>query len=455
MCALPKCKELCLWDAKGKKWWKYCCPDHAMAAKGEDTACPAFVIKVVDASISAEEIVAGTTTYITPIVTRAMEDLEAKAATLARRVIGDDELQHFDVSDPDDMEEMDKIMLIVAFEQVSGRAVSKKDRTNIEDALQPGMLCASALAEIYTGKHAQEIAICTTYWRRRCAREIANLYNALAQEMRARCARVQQEIASQIEIDELLQQEATKLGQDRATKMEVGLRSKKSRAWHYGVVLEVVDLVFSQVVPPVEKSRDVVARVKTANQEAWHALMAKHENKKKAADAHAAVLLAHSQARADKLRARKERAVGIVSSIIDEIATSVSSASFRVHDYVEDMVLDVMAESCIVACAIRHGDFSVQGEERTIANPRSRGGRSMKHLTDRDTRGDVFQDGRRQILHGRGVRRRITLPTRYLGRTEHGGGRLYRRRMHDFLRARVKRTARKHLIMTRYSPTVR
>ena len=173
-----------------------------------------------------------------------------------------------------------------------------KDRTNIEDAWQPGMLCASAVAEIYTGEHAQEIA---------------NLYNALVQEMRARCARVQQEIASQIEIDELLQQEATKLGQDLATKMEVEriVAQQEIESMVYGVVLEVVDLVFSQVVPSVKKSRDMVARVKTANQEAWDALKAKHENKKKAADAHAAVLLAHSQARADKLRARKERAVGI------------------------------------------------------------------------------------------------------------------------------------------------
>ena len=56
--------------------------------------------------------------HITPLVTRAVEDLEAKAATLAHRVICDDELQHFDVSDPDDVEEMGKIMLIAAFEQV-------------------------------------------------------------------------------------------------------------------------------------------------------------------------------------------------------------------------------------------------------------------------------------------------------------------------------------------------
>ena len=93
----------------------------------------------------------------------------------------------------------------------------------------------------------------------------------------------------------------------------------------------------SQVVPSVQKSRNVVARVKTANEEAWDALKVKRASKKKAADAHAAMLVAHSHARADKLRARKERAVGrgIVSSVIDEIVTSVSSTGFHVHDYVE------------------------------------------------------------------------------------------------------------------------
>lgn len=207
---------------KGNKYWKYCCPDHAMAAKGGDTACPAFVINIVDASISAEEIVAGTTTYITPLVPRAAEDLEAKAAALARSIIGDDELLHFDISDPDDVEEMGKIMLIAAFEQVSGRDVSEKDRTNIEDVWQPGMLCASTVAEIYTGKQAQEIA---------------NLYNALAQEMRTRCVRVQKEIASQIEGDELLQHEATRLGQDLATKIEVAriIAQQEMESMAYGV----------------------------------------------------------------------------------------------------------------------------------------------------------------------------------------------------------------------------
>ena len=445
-CALPKCKELCLWDPKGNKYWKYCCPDHAMAAKGGDTACPAFVINIVDASISAEEIVAGTTTYITPLVPRAAEDLEAKAAALARSIIGDDELQHFDISDPDDVEEMGKIMLIAAFEQVSGRDVSEKDRTNIEDVWQPGMLCASTVAEIYTGKQAQEIA---------------NLYNALAQEMRTRCVRVQKEIASQIEGDELLQHEATRLGQDLATKMEVAriIAQQEMESLAYGVVLEVVDLALSQVVPSVQKSRNVEARVKTANEEAWDALKAKRESKKKAADAHAAMLVAHSQARADKLRARKERAMGrgIVSSVIDEIVTSVSSTSFHVHEYVEDFVLDLMTDSCIVACAIGNDDVSVQGKEKHDDQPEMQG-RTVDEALDRQGHPRGRIPGRK-APDAAGVRRETqdyfvyTIPGPY-GAWRRMPRRLYRRHMHDFLRARMKRSARKHLTMTRYSPTV-
>ena len=45
-------------------------------------------------------------------------------------------------------------------------------------------------------------------------------------------------------------------------------------------------------------------------------------------------------------------------------------------------MLDVMAESCIVACAIRHGDFSVQGEEKDYSKPEIQG-RPVDEALDR------------------------------------------------------------------------
>ena len=303
------------------------------------------------------------------------------------------------------------------------------------------------MAEIYTGKQAQEIA---------------NLYNELEQEIRAHCVRVQQEIASQIESDELLQHEATRLGQDLATKMEVAriVAQQEIESMAYDVVLEVVDLILSQVVPSVQKSHNVVERVKTANEEAWDPLKAKHGIKKKAANAHAAMLVTHSQARTDKLRARKEHAVGhgIVSSVINEIVSLVSSTSFHVHDYVEDFVLALMADSCIVACAVWNDDFIVQGKEKHYDQPKMQG-RTVDEALDR-------QGHPRRRIPGRkapdAARTRCktqdyfvyTMPGPY-GAWRRMPRRLYRRRMHDFLRARMKLSARKHLTMTCYSPIVR
>ena len=49
------------------------------------------------------------------------EDLEAKAASLARKLVSDDELRDINMNDPDDMEELGKVMLIAAFEQGPGK----------------------------------------------------------------------------------------------------------------------------------------------------------------------------------------------------------------------------------------------------------------------------------------------------------------------------------------------
>ena len=127
MCALKKCNLPCPWDAKGSTWWTYCSPDHASKAREGDVACPAMIISVVDECMSEDEILAGTNTYVTPLVPRVSspkEDLEAKAASLARKLVSDDELRDINMNDPDDVDELGKVMLIAAFEQVSGQVVS-------------------------------------------------------------------------------------------------------------------------------------------------------------------------------------------------------------------------------------------------------------------------------------------------------------------------------------------
>ena len=117
----------------------------------------------------------------------------------------------------------------------------------------------------------------------------------------------------------------------------------------------------------------MTVRVKTPNEQAWDALKAKRENAKRAADAHTTMFQAHPKARTDKLRAKHERTAckEIVSSIIEEIVTSVSSTSFEVDSYVEDLVLGVMAEGCDVACAVGDvDDYGLQGEAQNDTAPR-------------------------------------------------------------------------------------
>ena len=177
------------------------------------------------------------------------------------------------------------------------------------------------------------------------------------------------------EINQLLKHETTRLGEDMATKVEIAriTAQEEIESLACGVVYEILDIIFSQVEQSVEKSHDVMVRVKTPNEQAWDALKAKRENAKRAASAHAAMLQAHSKAKADKLRAKHERAVckEIASSIIEEIVTSVPSTSFEVDGYVEDLVLCVMAEACDVACAVGDIDeYGLQGEAQNDTPPR-------------------------------------------------------------------------------------
>jgi hypothetical protein len=90
---------------------------------------------------------------------------------------------------------------------------------------------------------------------------------------------------------------------------------------------------------------------------------------------------------------------------------------------VEDFVLDLMTDSCIVACAIGNDDVSVQGKEKHDDQPEMQG-RTVDEALDRQghPRGRIPGRKAPDAAGVRGVRRRITLSTRYLGRTEHGGG---------------------------------
>jgi hypothetical protein len=327
------------------------------------------------------------------------------------------------------------VMLIAVFEQVCGQVVSRQDRINIEDLWHPGLMSVSAVTQIYTGD---------------CAQEIANLYNALAEELCVRRTRMQQEIASQNEIDHIMKHEITRLGEDMATKVEIAriTAQEEIESLACGVVYEILDIIFSQVEQSVEKSHDVMVRVKTPNEQAWDALKAKRENAKRAASAHAAMLQAHSKAKADKLRAKHERAVckEIASSIIEEIVTSVPSTSFEVDGYVEDLVLCVMAEACDVACAVGDIDeYGLQGEAQNDTPPRVKRRRAPgRKKPDSAWRQRKLQDffvfmTPRTTTHLANESAWRRMPRR-----------LYRRRLYDFVHARMKRSARKHLTITRF-----
>jgi hypothetical protein len=200
MCALKDCNKPCPWDAKSEKYWMFCTPAHNQKAREKDphVACPATV-SVQDPQMRAEQILAGTSAYITQVV--STEGLTAKADELARKILDDfdeDALMELDWSEAEDVEELGTVILCAAFEQVSGRMTTTTDQQNIALAWKPGLLSAQDVTEIYAGTQSQQIA-----W----------LYNAMVAAVRARCTRMQQEKASQIELVHIHQQEQIRMGQ--------------------------------------------------------------------------------------------------------------------------------------------------------------------------------------------------------------------------------------------------
>jgi hypothetical protein len=255
-------------------------------------------------------------------------------------------------------------------------------------------MSVSVVAEIYTGD---------------CAQEIANLYNALAEELCVRCTRVQQEIASKNEIDQLMKHETTRSGEDMATKVEIAriTAQEEIESLACGVVYEILDIIFSQVEQSVEKSHDVMVRVKTPNEQAWDALKAKRENTKRAAGAHAAMLQAHSKAKADKLRAKHKRAVckEIASSIIEEIVTSV-----QCHQQASKSM--VTWKTWYYASWPRAATWhALSGTSMNMAYRASH--KTIPHAGSSE---GALQDGRSQTQHGGSVNCRTSLSTWHLGR---------------------------------------
>jgi uncharacterized small protein (DUF1192 family) len=255
MCALKECNKSYPWDAKGGKYWKFCTPAHNQKAKEKDqhVACPASIISVHDPQMHAEQILAGTSAYVTQVVpppSWAPEGLMAQAAELAQTIFDEAALADIDWGEADDVEELGTVILFAAFEQVSGRMTTTMDQQNIALAWKPGLLSAQDVAEIYTGTQAQEIA-----W----------LYNALVEAVRARCARMQQEKASQIELERICAWDKIRMGQDLGTKKEITRIAEEDRieCQVYGVLCEMIEQIVTQVAPAEEKSHEVVVRLQT------------------------------------------------------------------------------------------------------------------------------------------------------------------------------------------------
>jgi hypothetical protein len=317
MCALKDCNNPCPWDDKRKKWWKFCTPAHLQKAKEQHVACPASIISVDDPNMPADQILAGTSAYVTrvvPTLSRAPEVLMARAAELAQSIFDDGELVEINWCDPDDVEELGNVILVAAFDQVTGRTMTMTDEKNIAQAWKPGLMSAEDVAEIYTGTRAHEIA-----W----------LYNALEAEVRARCARMQQEIASQIEIERILVQDKVKMGENLATQMKITRITEEDRieCKVYGVLCEMIEKLVTQVAPSEEKSHEVVVRLQTYAEQAWEALKVERERKTKAAVEHAAMLKAHSEARERRIREKHEMQMcrELVLAIVSHVGNCVEA----------------------------------------------------------------------------------------------------------------------------------
>jgi uncharacterized small protein (DUF1192 family) len=418
MCALKECNKPCPWDAKGGKYWKFCTPAHNQKAKEKDqhVACPASIISVHDPQMHAEQILAGTSAYVTQVVpptSWAPEGLMAQAAELAQTIFDEDALADIDWGEADDVEELGTVILFAAFEQVSGRMTTTMDQQNIALAWKPGLLSAHDVAEIYTGTQAQEIA-----W----------LYNALVEAVRARCARMQQEKASQIELERICEWDKIRMGQDLGTKMEITRIAEEDRieCQVYGVLCEMIEQIVTQVAPAEEKSHEVVVRLQTYAEQAWEALKVERERKTKAAVAHAAMLKAHSEARERKIREKHERQMcrELVLAIVSDVSNCVEACEPR----------DVLGSS-------------LQREEQKLEVPNVGHNPSTKPKRKRipgwQTPDPAWMRRRLQDEMPR--------PSRYLA--DGGVWRRMRRRLYRFMYARMKRSARKHLTVTRF-PTV-
>ena len=297
LCALKECNKPCPWDPQAGKFWKFCTPAHKKE-QDKHVACPA-IISVHDPGMHAEQILAGTRAYVTPVRPLESRDLDvimkmaAKADELAVTLFDEGALMTIDWSNPDDLEEVGHLSLIAAFEQVLGKQMTTTDAQNIAQSWRPGIISAEDVAEIYAGSQAQEIAL---------------LYNSLDAAVRARCEGMKQEEASEIEVVRIREQDEIRMGLDFATKMEI---NRITEADHiesqvYGVLCTMMERIANQLAPAEEKSEAVMIRVPTPAEQAWEALKAKRETRAKAAAAHAEMLKIHAATKARKIAAKLE-----------------------------------------------------------------------------------------------------------------------------------------------------
>ena len=300
MCALKECNKPCPWDPQAGKFWKFCTPAHKKE-KDKHVACPAM-ISVHDPQMHAEQILAGTRAYVTPVVplqSRDSEDMMKMADTadeLAVTLFDEDALRTIDWSNPDDAEELGSQILVAAFDQVLVKEMTTTDEQNIDQSWRRGMISAEDVAEIYAGSQAQEIA-----W----------FYNSLDAAVRARCKWMMQEEASEIEVERIREQDEIKMGLDLATKIELNRIAEEDHieSQVYGVLCTMIEQIANQLAPAEEESQEVIIRVPTCAEQAWEALKAKRESRAKAAAAHAAMLKTHAENKARKLEAKRVQRV--------------------------------------------------------------------------------------------------------------------------------------------------
>jgi len=149
---MKECNKPCPWDPQAGKFWKSCTPAHKKE-KDKHVACLA-IISVHDPQMHAEQILAGTHAYVTPVVSLQSRDLEDmmkmadKADELAVTLFDEDTLRTIDWSNPNDDEELGSQNLVAAFEQVLGKQMTTTDAQNIEQSWRPGMISAEDVTEI-------------------------------------------------------------------------------------------------------------------------------------------------------------------------------------------------------------------------------------------------------------------------------------------------------------------